>query len=389
MSKKNKEEEEEGPLLGRVGTNLKVGIVGLPNVGKSSLFNVLTNSNAKAENFPFCTIDPNTARCNVPDIRFDWLCEHWKPESKQAAILNITDIAGLVKGASKGEGLGNAFLSHIRETDAIFHILRIFEDSEITHVDGDIDPVRDEETITNELLLKDLDFMKTQLTKLEKKRDGSNKLEIEFCKGVIEYLEAGKEIRLKKDWKSREVEYLNEYQLLTAKPVVYLINMSPTDYFKQKNKWLTKILNHLEKKEKKPKIIPFSANFESIYASMKDEEKKKYLEENKTKSQINNMIKTGYKSLDLIYYFTAGEDEVKAWTIKKGTKAPEAGGKIHSDFETGFINCEIMAFKDYKEFGSENELKDKGLLKQQGKNYVVQDGDIIYFKTTLRKSKKK
>jgi len=157
--------------LGRVGTNLKVGIVGLPNVGKSSLFNVLTNSNAKAENFPFCTIDPNTARCNVPDIRFDWLCEHWKPESKQNAILNITDIAGLVKGASKGEGLGNAFLSHIRETDAIFHILRIFEDSEITHVDGDIDPVRDEETITNELLLKDIDFMKTQQNKLEKKKE--------------------------------------------------------------------------------------------------------------------------------------------------------------------------------------------------------------------------
>jgi len=186
------------------------------------------------------------------------------------------------------------------------------------------------------------------------------------------------------------VEYLNEYQLLTAKPVIYLINMSPADYFKQKNKWLTKILNHLEKKESKPKIIPFSAAFESKYAALKDEsEKKKLLEENKTKSQISNMIKTGYKALDLIYFFTAGEDEVRAWTIKRGSKAPEAGGKIHSDFENGFVNCEVMAFKDYKEFESENELKEKVLVKQQGKTYVVLDGDIIYFKTNLRKSKKK
>jgi len=352
------------------------------------LFNAITESNAKAENFPFCTIEPNTARCLVPDTRFDWLCEHWKPDSKQSAILNITDIAGLVKGASKGEGLGNAFLSHIKETDALFHIMRIFDDEEISHVDGDIDPIRDEKTITSELILKDIDFCKTILNKLEKKRDSSNKAEIEFVNGIISHLEEGNEIRVKKNWKSKEIEYLNEYQLLTAKPVVFLINMSPTDYFKQKNKWLSKILTHLEKKGN-PKIITFSAVFETKFLSLKEDEKKKYCEEFKTKSQIPLMIKTGYKALDLIYYFTAGEDEVKAWTIKRGTKAPEAGGKIHSDFEQGFLNCEVMSFKDYKEHGSEVECKDKGLVKVQGKTYVVNDGDIIYFKTALRKSKKK
>ena len=299
------------------------------------------------------------------------------------------DIAGLVKGASNGEGLGNAFLSNIKAVDAIFHMVRIFEDEEITHVEGSVDPIRDIEIITNELITKDIEFMESQKVIASKKRGDNNiKFELELIEKVLEMLKNGEEIRFGQ-WKAKEVEYLNTWQLLTAKTVVFLVNMTPKDYIRQKNKWLTKISEYVKEKKHNSKVIPFSAEFEKNVAAMDKEESKTYLKENKVKSQLSNIIKTGYKSLDLIYFFTAGKDEVKAWTIKKGFKAPQAAGKIHTDFEKGFICCEVMAFEDYKELGSELECKSKGKYLQQGKNYVVLDGDIIFFKFNVAKSAKK
>jgi len=369
-------------VLGRVGTNLEIGIVGLPNVGKSSFFNVLTNSSVLAENYPFATIDPNTSRVAVPDQRFDWLVEHWKPASVVPAVLNVTDIAGLVKGANEGEGLGNAFLSHIKAVDAIFHMVRAFDDSEISHVEGNIDPIRDIKIVGNELMLKDIAF-------LEKHRDIASKLarqqkekkvEVEVCDKALDYLKTQQiEIRFG-DWKSAEIEILNTFQLLTAKPVIYLVNMSPTDYAKQKNKYL-KDLEEFCVKQRGEIIIPFSVAFESKFQKLDDAKKQVLRTEKKIDSKLPEIIKIGYKTLGLIYFFTAGSDEVRAWTIKDGMKAPQAGGRIHSDFEKLFICCDVMPFEDYKELGSEAACKEKGKCRQEGKNYVVKDGDIITFKS--------
>jgi len=384
MPPKKVEEPERKPLIGRVGTNLKVGIVGIPNVGKSTFFNVLTKSQAAAENFPFCTIDPNESRVPVPDPRYDYLSEYFKPASKVPAFLNVVDIAGLVKGAAEGQGLGNAFLSHISACDAIFHLCRAFEDDDVTHIEGEVNPVRDLEIINEELRLKDIEFLGVHLEKLEKLvvRGNDKKLKPEYdtllkVKNIL--TEEKKHIRFA-DWSLNEIEILNKYLFLTSKPMIYLINLSEKDYIRKKNKWLIKIKEWVDKNDPGAVLIPFSGAFENKVIDMDEAERAKYFEESKVTSALDKIILQGYKALQLQYFFTSGGDEVKAWTIQKGTKAPQAAGKIHTDFEKGFIMAEVMKFEDFKAEGSENGVKAAGKYRQQGRNYVVEDGDIIFFK---------
>lgn len=384
MPPKKKDEPERPPLLGRLGTNLKVGLVGLPNVGKSTLFNILTSSQVAAENFPFCTIDPNESRVPVPDKRYDYLCDYFQPLSKVPAFLNVVDIAGLVKGANEGQGLGNAFLSHIRACDAIFHLCRCFEDENVSHVEGDINPVRDIEIINEELRLKDEEYLLNIIDKMERTvlRGGDKKAKPEYdvlCKIKNLVVDEKKHIRFS-DWNALEIEVLNKHLFLTSKPMIYLINLSEKDYIKKKNKWLPKIKEWVDKNDPKAAIIPFSGAFEHKLTEMDPEEKKKYLQEVQANSNLEKIIVTGYKTLQLAYFFTSGKDEVKAWTIQKGTKAPQAAGRIHTDFEKGFIMAEVMKFDDFKEEGSETALKAAGKYRQQGRNYIVEDGDIIFFK---------
>jgi len=384
MPPKKEAAPEPRPLIGRVGTNLKVGIVGLPNVGKSTFFNVLTKSSAHAENFPFCTIDPNESRVPVPDERYDYLCEFHKPASKVPAFLNVTDIAGLVKGASEGQGLGNAFLSHIRACDALFHMTRAFDDDDVTHIEGDVNPVRDLEIINEELRLKDVEYIEGAHDKLEKLavRGSEKKLKPEYdtvakVKKILE--EEKKHIRFC-DWDTKEIDVLNKHLLITSKPMIYLVNLSEKDYIRRKNKWLVKIKEWIDANDPCAILIPFSGVFELKLADMEAEEKTKYLKDNNLTSALDKIILQGYKALQLQYFFTGGPDEVKAWTIQKGTKAPQAAGKIHTDFERGFIMAEVMKFEDFKEEGSEAATKAAGKYHQRGRTYVVEDGDIIFFK---------
>uniref|UniRef100_A0A1B6JL49 Obg-like ATPase 1 n=1 Tax=Homalodisca liturata TaxID=320908 RepID=A0A1B6JL49_9HEMI len=384
MAPKKVEEPEKKPLIGRVGTNLKVGIVGVPNVGKSTFFNVLTKSQAAAENFPFCTIDPNESRVPVPDARFDYLCEYYKPLSKVPAFLNVVDIAGLVKGAAEGQGLGNAFLSHIRACDAIFHLCRAFDDDDVTHVEGEVNPVRDLEIIMDELRLKDMEYVATNLEKLERTvvrgNDKKLKPEYDFMVKVKHILDDEKKQLRFSDWNAVEIEMLNKHMFLTTKPGIYLVNLSEKDYIRKKNKWLIKIKEWVDKNDAGAILIPFSGIFENKLIDMDPAEKTKYLEDNNTTSALDKIVVQGYKALQLQYFFTAGHDEVKAWTIQKGTKAPQAAGRIHTDFEKGFIMAEVMKFDDFKEEGSEAACKAAGKYRQQGRQYVVEDGDIIFFK---------
>jgi len=386
MPPKKKTEEEKVVLLGRMGTNLKIGIVGLPNVGKSTFFNVITKTSiAAAENFPFCTIDPNESRVPVPDPRWDFLVEHHKPASKVPAFLNIVDIAGLVKGASEGQGLGNAFLSHIKSCDAIFHMCRTFEAAEITHVEGEVDPIRDLDIINTELRLKDVEYFDKIFEEVERKyvRGGEKKLKAEYeslvkVKKVL--IEDERHIRFG-EWSAADVELLNKHLFITAKPMIYLANLSEKDYIRKKNKWLPKIKEYVDKHDPGALIIPISGACEQTMWELESEEdRKKFMEDNKVQSSLDKVITQGYKALNLQYFFTAGPDEVKAWTIQKGTKAPQAAGRIHTDFEKGFIMAEVMNFADFKEEGSEAAAKAAGKYRQQGKGYTVLDGDIIFFK---------
>jgi len=390
--KKKVEVEKPDKILGRLGTNLKIGIVGLPNVGKSTFFNVLTKSQAAAENFPFCTIDPNEARVPIEDKRHEILCDHHKPASRVPAFLNVVDIAGLVKGAHEGAGLGNAFLSNIDSCDAIFHMLRVFEDEDITHVEGGVDPVRDIEIINDELRLKDIAKCKRRLGELEKLyvRGGDKKLKMEYeaLVKVQECLESGKHVRMA-DWNDNEIEELNRNLFLTAKPMIFLMNMKEKDYLKKKTKALKPIIEWIKANDPEALSIPYSAAFEGTIFDMGEEEQKAFLEENKTQSMLQKIVVNGFKALGLEVFFTAGKDEVKAWVIKKNTTAPRAAGRIHTDFEKGFIMAEIMAFKDWEEAGSEAKCKAAGKYHQKGKNYIVQDGDIIFFKFNTPNAPKK
>lgn len=385
MPPKKEEPKPKKPIVGRLGTNLKMGIVGLPNVGKSTFFNILTKLQAAAENFPFCTIDPNEGRVPVPDARFDHLCEKFKPASKVPAFLNVVDIAGLVKGANEGHGLGNAFLSHIKACDGIFHMIRIFDDEDIVHVEGNVDPIRDIEIINMELILKDLEYIEKIHDEIEKKvlRSGDKtlKFDYEVLHKVLDILKNQKKWVRTHDWNDKEIEILNKHLLITMKPIVYLLNMSEPEYIKKKNKWLPKIKQWVDEHDLGATIIPFSAAFElKLQELASDEERKAYVEQAGAPSQMDKIITTGYKALQLCYFFTAGEDEVKCWTIQVGTKAPQAAGRIHTDFEKGFIMAEVMKFDDFKENGSEAAVKAAGKYRQQGKQYTVEDGDIILFK---------
>ncbi|KAF1984670.1 hypothetical protein K402DRAFT_358608 [Aulographum hederae CBS 113979] len=389
-----KEVKQEKILLGRPGNNLKSGIVGLANVGKSTLFQAITKcSLGNPANFPYATIDPEESRVLVPDERFDWLCEQYKPKSQVPAHLTIYDIAGLTRGASTGAGLGNAFLSHIRAVDAIFQVVRCFDDAEIIHVEGDVDPVRDLDIISEELRIKDIEFVEKGHENLVKQtRRGGQSLEMKKLKEeqatvekILEHLKAGKDVR-KGDWSPKEVEVINTLFLLTAKPVVYLVNLSEKDYIRQKNKHLPKIAAWIKEHAEGDPIIPISICFEERLTRFESEEAA--AEECKTlgiKSALPKAITTMRKALNLGSFFTTGTDEVRQWTIRNGTKAPQAAGVIHGDFEKTFIQCIVYNYSALKEEGDEASVKAKGKVLTKGKDYVVQDGDIILIKAGAAK----
>lgn len=391
MPAKKKVVEESKPLFGRPGNTLRMGIVGVPNVGKSSTYNLLSNLSIPAENYPFCTIDPNEARVAIPDPRFDRLCEMYRPKSMVAASLSITDIAGLVRGASEGAGLGNAFLSHINAVDGIYQIVRAFTDAEVIHTEGEVDPVRDLEIIQHELCVKDIERANSRIEELEKilKRSKDKNLidELALLRKCVEMLQNDQSVR-NGEWSSRDVEILNSILFLTAKNVVYMVNLSSQDYIRKKNKWLPGI-NEWVKAHGGGPIIPYSIEFEQNIANMDPESKANYLKDNAAISMVNRIIKTGYNAIQLIHFFTAGEDEVKCWTIRQNTKAPKAAGVIHTDFEKGFICAEVMKYEDLIELGSENAVKAEGKMKQCGKEYVVEDGDVIYFRFNVTAQKGK
>ncbi|KAL9108849.1 MAG: hypothetical protein Q9227_006380 [Pyrenula ochraceoflavens] len=389
-----KQVKEEKVLLGRPGNSLKSGIVGLANVGKSTLFQAITKcSLGNPANFPYATIEPEEARVIVPDARYDWLCEHYKPKSTVPANLTVYDIAGLTRGASTGAGLGNAFLSHIRAVDAIFEVVRCFDDAEIIHVEGDVDPVRDLEIISEELRVKDIEFVEKALENLGKQtRRGGQSLEMKKLKEeeatvtkILEFLKEGKDVR-KGDWTPKEVEVINPLFLLTAKPVVYLVNLSEKDYLRQKNKHLPKMMAWLKEHSEGDPIIPISVSFEERLTRYEneteaDEECKKL----GTKSALPKVITTMRQSLNLGSFFTTGADEVRQWTIRKGTKAPQAAGVIHTDFEKTFIQCVVFNYDVLREFGNEAEVKAAGKVMTKGKDYEVADGDIILIKAGAAK----
>jgi obg-like ATPase 1 len=392
MSKK-KEVAPTKAILGRSSNNVKIGIVGMPNVGKSTLYNLLSKQNVPAENFAFCTIDPTKARVPVPDERFDFLCNFFKPASEVPAYLQIMDIAGLVKGASQGRGLGNEFLSHIGETDAIFHVTRAFKDDEIEHVEGNVDPVRDLDIISEELRLKDLQQLNRVIPDLQShlKRNAKDKVkqeELDVLQKCHDMLTAGKDVR-SGDWSSKEIDIINDCYFLTAKNVVFLVNIAQSDFETQKNKWLLKIKEWVAEKSPGSPVIPFSATFEKAWETMTEEQRTAIVTEKKLKSMLPRIIKSGYEALQLVNFFTSGTDEVRAWTIRKYSKAPQAAGTIHTDFEKGFICADIMSFADFKENGSEAACKAAGKYRQQGREYVMEDGDIAFFKFNVTAAPKK
>lgn len=360
---------------------MKIGIVGLPNVGKSTLFNSITNAGAECANYPFCTIEPNIGVVPVPDERLDKLTQMYKPEKTTHAIIEFVDIAGLVKGASKGEGLGNKFLSHIREVDAIAHVVRCFEDSNIVHVDGSIAPLRDIETINLELIFADMDMVEKRLDSAKKRLKADKKAasEIEVLEKIKVALEQGKCARTV-ELTDEEKEQIKDLYLLTSKPVLYIANVSEEQIENAENDEMVKQVEEFAKTEN-AKVIPLCVKIEEELSSLEGEDKKEMLEAlGLSESGLDKVVKTSYDLLGLMSFLTAGEPEVRAWTIKKGTKAPQAAGKIHSDIERGFIRAEVVSYDDLIREGSMLACKEKGLVRSEGKEYVMQDGDIVLFR---------
>ena len=361
---------------------MKLGMVGLPNVGKSTLFNALTNAGAESANYPFCTIEKNVGIVSVPDYRLDRLAEMYNPDKFTPATLEFVDIAGLVKGASKGEGLGNKFLGDIREVDAIVHVVRCFEDDNIIHVDGRINPASDIETINLELIFSDLEMVARRLDRTRKALKGDKKLQtqVDFLERLQAYMEEGKSAR-GFDFTDEERDWLHDMPLLSAKPVIYAANLSEADFRNQitSNVHYQTVCSIAE--EEHAAVLPICAKMEAEIADMEPDDKAMFLEDlGLEESGLNRIIREGYSLLGLISYLTAGKQEVRAWTIRKGTKAPQAAGKIHTDFEKGFIRAEVVSYDDLMNCGSMTSAKEKGLVRLEGKEYVMQDGDIVLFR---------
>jgi GTP-binding protein YchF len=360
---------------------MKIGIVGLPNVGKSTLFNAITKAGAEAANYPFCTIEPNIGVVAVPDKRLDFLEKLFKSKKKIPTAVEFVDIAGLVKGASKGEGLGNQFLAHIRETAALVHTVRCFENKDITHVSGDIDPLRDIEIIDMELILADMDSLAKRLERLEKNirlNDKKILAERDLAAKIKKHLDDGKPVRTLA-LSDEEKNASKDFFLITAKPVLYACNVSEDDLPQMKNKYTEMVSKKAD--EDGAGIIPICAKIEAELSELSDSDRDTFLKDlGLTEPGLNRLIKAGFNLLGLSVFLTAGEDESRAWTIKKGCLAPQAAGTIHTDFERGFIRAEVMAFSDLEKLGNSKAVKDAGLLRSEGKDYEVKDGDIIEFK---------